>query len=42
MELTPWKVIHGTHAMEATSWNLHHEVTKWNLHHGSFLMQGTP
>ena len=33
LELTPWKVPHGTYTME---------VTSWNLHDGSYLLELPP
>ena len=33
MQVTPWKLPHGTHTME---------VTSLNLHHGSYLVELTP
>ena len=52
VELTLWKVPHGTCTMEVLPlevipWKLAHatytmEVTKWNIHHGSYLMERAP
>ena len=33
MELTPWKLPHGTYTIDGSS---------WNLHNGSYLMELTP
>ena len=33
IELTPWKLPHGSYSME---------VTSWNLHPGSYLMERSP
>ena len=46
MELTPWKLPHGTYTMEVPSSNLHHgsylmELTQWKLAHGTYTMQVT-
>ena len=46
MEITPWKLPHGTYTMEVTSLNLHHEsylmeVTPWKLLSGTYTMEGT-
>ena len=45
MELTPWKIPHGTHTMEVTM-NLHRpsnlmEVTPWKLPHGTYIIEVT-
>ena len=44
MEPTPWKVPHGAHTMEVTSWNLRHrsylvEDPPWKLPHGTFTIE---
>ena len=46
MELTPWKLPHGTYTMEVTLWNLHNEsylmeLTGWKLPHGPYTMEVT-
>ena len=46
MELTPWKLPHGTYTMEVTSRNLHPgsylmELTPWNVAHGTYTMEIT-
>ena len=46
MELSPWKLPHGTYTMEEASWNVHHasylvELTPWNLPDGTYTMEGT-
>ena len=42
MELTSWKLPHGTYTMEVTSWIYTMEGTSWILHHGSYFMELTP
>ena len=44
MELTPWKLPHGTYIMEVTYSNLHQrsylvELTPWKIPHGSYIME---
>ena len=46
MELTPWKLPHGTYTMEVTSLNLQQgrylmELTPWKLPHGTYTMEVT-
>ena len=46
MELTPWKLPHGTYNLNVTSLNLHHgsylmELTPWKLPHGTYIMEVT-
>ena len=46
MELTPWKLLHGTYTMEVTSINLHHEsylmeLRPWKVPHGTYIMEVT-
>ena len=46
MELTPWKLPHGTYTMEVTSWNVHlrgylMERTPWKLPTGTYTMDVT-
>ena len=46
MELTPWKLLHGTYTMEVTSRNLHLgsylvELTPGKLPHGTYTMEVT-
>ena len=46
MELTPWKLPHGTYTMEVTVCNVHHggylmELTPWKLPHGTYTMEVT-
>ena len=46
MELTPWKLPHGTYTMEVTSRNLHHRIylmdfTLLKLPHGTYTMEVT-
>ena len=46
MELTPWKVPHGTYTMEVTQWNLHNisyfkEHSPCKLPHGTYIMEVT-
>ena len=46
MELTPWKLPHGTYTMEVTSLNLHRrsnlkDLTTWKLPHGTYIMEVT-
>ena len=46
MELTPWKLPHGTYTMEVTYWNQHLgsflvELTPWKLPHRANTMQVT-
>ena len=43
MELTPWKLPHGTYNMEGTYCNLHNgcyfiEHTAWKLPHGTYTL----
>ena len=42
MELTPWKLLHGTYTMKLPHQTYTMEVTSWTLHHGSYLMEHTP
>ena len=37
MELTPWKLPHGTYTMEVTSL----ELTPWKLPNGTYTMEVT-
>ena len=46
MELTPWKLTHGTYNIEVTSCNLYFEsylmeLTPWKLPHGTYIMEVT-
>ena len=46
MELTPWKLPHGTYIMEVTSKNIHHEsylmeCTSWMVPNGTYTMEVT-
>ena len=46
MELTQWKLPHGTYTMEVTSWNLHNEsylmeLTPLKLPNGTYAMEVT-
>ena len=46
MELTPWKLPHGTCTMEGNSSNLHHgsylmELTPWKLPSGTYTIEVT-
>ena len=46
MELTPWKLNHGTYTMQVTSSNLKHgrylkELTPWKLPHATYTMEVT-
>ena len=46
MELTPWKLNHGTYTMEVTSLNVQQgrylmELTPWKLPHGTYTMEVT-
>ena len=46
MELTPWKLPHGTYTMEGNSSNLHHgsylmELTPWKLLSGTYTLEVT-
>ena len=46
MELTPWKLPHGTYTMEVTSLSVHHksylmELTPWKLLSGTYTNEGT-
>ena len=47
MEVTLWKLHHGSYLVELNQGKLPHgtytmEVTSWNLHHGSYLLERTP
>ena len=46
MQHTPWKLPHGTYAIEVAKSNLHHgsylmEHTPWKLPHGTYTMEVT-
>ena len=46
MQLTPWKLPHGTYTMEVTKLNLHHgsdlmELTPWKLPSATYAVEGT-
>ena len=46
MELTPWKLPHGTYTIVVTSWQLDRgkcvvQLTPWKLHSGTYTMEVT-
>ena len=38
MELTPWKLPHGTYSMDLPNGTYTMEGSSLNLHHGSYLL----
>ena len=47
MEVTSWKLEHGSYLIELTPWKGPHlvhptEITSWNVYHGSYLVEVTP
>ena len=46
MERTPWKLPHGTHTIEVTTWNINHEsyfmeLIPLKLPHGTYIIEFT-
>ena len=42
MELTPWKLPHGTYTIEVTYFNVQHRSYLMELRQGNYLVERTP